>query len=292
MAKRRVGDDRRAALTHANHLFVLLRTLFFRQPDGMKTVRSERVGRAMIVTLDRPDVHNAVSSPMIRELEAVMRSAGDDDATDIVVITGAGPSFCAGADLKERLSMSADEARSFLRQLGECFSLIDQLDKITVAAIAGRALGGGLELALACDLRIAQDGAEFAMPETQLAIIPGAGGTQRLPRAIGAPRAKEMCLFGRRLGVNEALSIGLISKIVARDQPLLPATLQWLGPLFDGPQRAFRAALKAIDACQQVPLAEGLAIEQQLYAPLLETADRHEALKAFAEKRKPHYTGK
>jgi methylglutaconyl-CoA hydratase len=160
-----------------------------------------------------------------------------------------------------------------------------------IAAINGVALGGGLELALACDLRVAVDTALLGLPETTLGIIPGAGGTQYLPRIVGAARAKEMILLGRRLTAPEALGIGLVNHLVDDDADLLTETLNYARPIVEGAPIAQAAALKALRAAE-LPLDEGLAIELRAYEDCLYSEDRREGLRAFAEKRPPKYTGK
>jgi len=161
----------------------------------------------------------------------------------------------------------------------------------TVAAINGVALGGGLELALTCDLRCMSEHATLGLPETSLAIIPGAGGTQRLPRLIGEARALDLILTARRIDAQEALSLGLVNLVVRHREPLLDATLKWLLPLANGASIAQRAALAAVRAAARLPLDQGLAFEQGQYERCLQSADREEALAAVQEKRKPQFRG-
>jgi enoyl-CoA hydratase/carnithine racemase len=161
-----------------------------------------------------------------------------------------------------------------------------------IAAINGVALGGGLELALLCDLRVAAEHALLGLPETTIGIIPGAGGTQRLPRVIGEARAKELILLGRRLDAREALAIGLVNRVTPAGQSVLDDTLAWIRPISEGAPIALAAALGAIDASFEVPLARGLELERVFYDECLRSEDRVEALRAFAEKRKPAFKGR
>lgn len=170
--------------------------------------------------------------------------------------------------------------------------VLDTCPKPVIAAINGVAFGGGLELALLCDLRVAAPHAELSLPETTLGIIPGAGGTQRLPRVVGEARAKEMILLGRKLGAAEALSWGLVNRVSPAGVSVLDDTLAWIEPIAHGAPIAQTAALKAIDQSYEVPLALGLELERVHYDETIRSEDRLEALRAFAEKRKPVFRGK
>ena len=187
--------------------------------------------------------------------------------------------------------MGDDDVRLQLGLYRTELGAIDTLSKPVIAAIDGVALGGGLELALVCDLRIAKERAVFALPETSLGIIPGAGGTQRLPRVVGETRAKEMILLGRRLGAQEALAWGLVNRVVADDVDLLGAALAWIAPLAEGAPLAAASALRAVDASFGTTLEQGLLVEKDCYETVLRSADRREALTAFAEKRRPEFRG-
>jgi len=255
-------------------------------------VRLERRGTLAIVTLDRPERMNALSRAAVESIGRIGRELGGDPSVRACVLTGAGDkAFCAGADLKERQGMTREQVRETLSLYRSELAWLSSSDFPTVAAINGVALGGGLELALNCDLRSASETAQLGLPETGLAIIPGAGGTQRLPRLIGEARALDMILTGRRLSPPEALAIGLINFLVPRSEDLLEKTLAWLAPLADGAPIAQRAALRAVRAASHLPLEQGLAFELGQYERCLESADREEALSAFAEKRKPKFSG-
>ncbi len=256
-------------------------------------VRVERRGSAAIVTLDRPERMNALSSATVQRLGEVGRELSADGSVRLCVLTGAGDkAFCAGADLKERQGMSREQVRDMLGAYRSELGWLASSELLTVAALNGVALGGGLELALTCDLRSAVESASLGLPETSLGIIPGAGGTQRIARLLGEARALDLVLTGRRIGAQEALSWGLLNRIVPAAEDLLENTLAWLEPITNGAPIAQRAALLAVRAARSMPLEQGLDYERELYERCLVSADRDEALLALAEKRKPRFGGK
>jgi enoyl-CoA hydratase/carnithine racemase len=256
-------------------------------------VRVERRGAAALIVLDRPERMNALSRDALRALGRIARELSADPELRAMVLTGAGErAFCAGADLKERQSMSDDAVREQLQLYRSELSAIDRAPVPVVAAINGVALGGGLELALLCDLRVAGPSAVFGLPETGLGIIPAAGGTQRLPRLVGEARAKQMILLGTRIGAAEALAIGLIHRVAAPGRDVVEDALEWIAPILNGAPIAQRAALAAIDIASDVSLERGLELERGYYERCLESEDRTEALRALAEKRKPEFKGK
>jgi enoyl-CoA hydratase/carnithine racemase len=244
------------------------------------------------VTLDRPQAANALSMELVGALGHMFSRVRADESVRAVILTGSGgKAFCAGADLKERRAMTLEETRSFLRLLNSVVDAIAAFPRPVIAAINGAAFGGGLELALACDLRIAADTAEMGLVETRLGIIPGAGGTQRLPRIVGLAVAKELILTGRRVSAARAKELGLVSDVVAPDglaaaAAKLAAELAGAGPL------AVTQAKKAIDGGFDLPIAQALVHERECYELVLESEDRNEGLAAFAEKRPPNFTGK
>lgn len=250
-------------------------------------------GHVQVWTLSRPERMNSLSRAAVRALGKLARDAQRNPSVRAVVLTGSGSrAFCTGADLKERAGMSENEVREMLLLFREEFGAIDQSDKPMVAALNGLALGGGLELALCCDLRVAHAHVEVGLPETTLGIIPGAGGTQRLARVIGEGRAKEMVLLGRRISAAEAHAWGLVNLVVPSDADLVQATLAWLTPVADGAPLAQQSALRALDAARDNALAPGMQLELVHYDVVLRSDDRREALKAFGEKRKPQFAGK
>jgi enoyl-CoA hydratase/carnithine racemase len=256
-------------------------------------VTVERRDGVVVLTLDRPDRMNAMSRRMVQELGRIGRELSGDESVRAVVLTGVGnQAFCAGADLKERRDMSDDDVREQLRLYRSELAWIDPFPAPVVAAINGVALGGGLELALSCDLRVAAEHALLGLPETTLGIIPGAGGTQRLPRIVGEARAKELVLLGKRISAQHALAIGLVNRVTRPGLDVLDDTLEWLRPASEGAPIAQKTALSAIDATRELDLPRGLDRELELYEDCLSSEDRTEALRAFAEKRKPRFVGR
>jgi methylglutaconyl-CoA hydratase len=255
-------------------------------------IEVDQRGAIAIWTLNRPDRSNSLSRATLFALGKLTREALANESIRAIVITGAGDkAFCAGADLKERQGMSENDIRVQVALYRSELGPLDHSPKPVVAALNGVALGGGLELALCADLRIAAPHAVLGLPETSLGIIPGAGGTQRLPRAIGLPRAKEMILLGRRLSAEEALQWGLVNRIASSAVTLLDETLQWLEPIANGAPIAQAAALESLDRALEVTLDTGMELEKVSYDKVLVSEDRREALAAFAEKRKPRFRG-
>ena len=252
------------------------------------SVRYERKGAAVWLTIDRADAANALSRAVVDGLrDGVRRAAGEDCRA--IVIAGAGDkAFCAGADLKERRGMSADETRRFLDDLGAMMTEIAAAPRVVIAAVGGVALGGGTELALACDVRVANERAQFGLTEVRLGIIPGAGGTQRLARIVGVARAKEMILFGGRVDAQRALAMGLVSEVGDLETIVARRT----GELAACAPIGVAKAKEAIDRGFDLPIADALALERACYEVTLTTEDRQEGLRAFAEKRKPEFKGR
>ena len=256
-------------------------------------VRVEQRGAVAIWILDRPDRMNALSRAMLVALGKLARDAATNPSVRAVVVTGAGDkAFCAGADLKERRAMTDEDVRGLLDLYRSELGPLDRMPKPVIAAINGVALGGGLELALACDLRVASADAVLGLPETSIAIIPGAGGTQRLPRIVGEGRAKEMILLARRLSAAEALAWGLVNRVTPAGDSVVDDAVGWIQPIAAGAPLAQAAALEAIDRGRDAPLETGLLLEKVSYEKTLATEDRREALAAFAEKRPPRFQGR
>jgi len=256
-------------------------------------VKVERRGTVGVLVIDRADRRNALSRETLYALGRLGRELVADPAVRAIVVTGAGDkAFCAGADLKERQGMSSDDVRKQVGLYRSELGVLDRSEKPVVAAINGVAFGGGLELALICDLRVAAPHAELALPETTLGIIPGAGGTQRLPRVVGDARAKEMILLGRKLTAAEARAWGLVNRVSPEGTNVVDDAVAWIEPIASGAPIAQSAALRAIDTSYEVPLELGLELERVYYDETLRSEDRLEALRAFAEKRKPQFTGK
>lgn len=251
----------------------------------------EKQHGVIVLTLNRQNVANALNNDLLIELCELVTTIQNDKEIRCVIITGNGErAFCAGADLKERKAMNTFEVRQAVTLIRETISLIEALPQPVIAAINGVAFGGGLELALACDIRLASDSASFGLTETSLAIIPGAGGTQRLPRLIGIAKAKELILTAKRITSIEAESIGLISKSVSQDK-LLHEAISLAEIISNNGPIAVQQAKKAIRLGMETDLQTGLQIEALCYAETIATTDRLEGLQAFSEKRKPVYKG-
>jgi enoyl-CoA hydratase/carnithine racemase len=245
--------------------------------------------RVAVVTIDRPAVRNALSARVVAELDAALTALRDDDAVGVVVFTGAGDrAFIAGADIGElkdytpRTALESDMQRLFDR--------IEEFPKPTIAAVNGVALGGGCELAMACDIRVAADSARFALPETNLAVLPGAGGTQRLARLVGTGRAIELILTGRLADAQEALAIGLVTSVVPDDRLMeevhrLTDQILAKGPL------AVRLAKLVVRAGMDADQRTGQVVERLAQALLYTTDDKREGAEAFLGKRAPEFTG-
>jgi len=255
----------------------------------------ERRSHAAFVTMNRPDAANALSKGLVAALEGAFQGLAADlkrgEDVRAVVLTGAGRAFSAGADLKERRAMTLEQTWGFLDELNRLMNLVAAFPRAVIAAINGAAFGGGLELALACDLRIAADSAELGLTEVRLGVIPGAGGTQRLARIASVAAAKELILTGRRVRAQRAYALGIVSDVVPAENLAdaagkLAEDIAAAGPL------AVSAAKRAIDGGAALPIADGLALEAACYEEVLASDDRNEGLAAFAEKRVPLFKGK
>lgn len=255
-------------------------------------VLEERKDQVVVLTLNRPEVMNSFNFGLLLALKERIEAIQFDPEVRVVIITGAGEkAFCAGADLKERATYSEQQVREFIFTIRNLFTFIEYLNKPVIGAVNGIALGGGTELALACDLRIASSKASMGLTETRLAIIPGAGGTQRLPRLVGRGKAKELIFTGRRVDAQEALDIGLVNK-VCPPESLLEECLKMAGMICETGPIAIQQAKYAINYGLETDLHTGLAIESNAYWVTIPSEDRLEGLAAFREKRKPVYKGK
>lgn len=254
-------------------------------------VLTERRGHVALVTLNRPEAMNSCNRELLARLHEAFDALRFDPEVRAIVVTGAGEkAFCAGADLKERAGMTPVEVKRFIVTIRDTFSLIEAMGKPVIAAINGVALGGGTELALACDIRIAADSAMLGLTETGLGIIPGAGGTQRLPRLVGKGKAKELIFTARRIPAAEALAIGMVEQVVPAAE-LLEASLQMAARIAENGPLAVEQAKYAINAGMETDLGTGLVLESRCYDVIIPTQDRLEGLAAFREKRKPRYRG-
>jgi enoyl-CoA hydratase len=244
------------------------------------------------VKINREESLNAFNYETLIELQNKVEEIRINSDIIIVVFIGSGEkAFSVGADLKERKNLTDEQVKRNLFKINEVFNAIDQLPQPTIAAMNGFAFGGGMELALACDIRIAAQEAVMGLTETGLAIIPGAGGTQRLPRLIGQAKALELILTARRFTAEEALTYGVVTKVVSRND-LLSESLALASQMLANGPIALKQAKFAVKNGMNVDLNTGLQIERKAYEVTLPTEDRIEALQAFAEKRKPVFKGK
>lgn len=250
-----------------------------------QNIRLSVNGNIAIVKLNRPEAKNALNSNLIKELDTAIESISADPSIRVLVI-GADDNFAAGADIKEMIDMGPEEARGFC--FNKTYAKIENLPIPTIAAMSGYALGGGLELALVCDIRIASSNAILALPEMNLGIFPGAGGTQRLPRLIGVSRAKEMIYQGKMVNAEKAMQYGLINEIA--DDPM-DAALKLAEELASKPPIAMKLSKQCINASLKMNLQPGIELEEIAWSSLYATKDQKEGMKAFAEKRKPSFTG-
>jgi enoyl-CoA hydratase/carnithine racemase len=258
----------------------------------MTDVVVDKRGQITWVTLNRPDVRNALSRDVNQKLSEIAAELEQDNDIRAVVLTGTGDkAFCAGADLKERRGVPASESGSYINAIAGAISDWGELRKPTIAAMNGSAYGGGLELAMACDFRILVEGAEVGLTEVRLGIMPGAGGTVRLPRLVGEARAKEMILLGRKISAPRALEIGLVNQVVPRAQ-LAAAVDALLGELASCAPISVQQAKSSIEESHGRSIRDALELERQHYDVTLFTEDRDEGLAAFAEGRPPSYQGR
>ena len=246
--------------------------------DGIGTIR-----------LERPPM-NALNKTVQEELRSAAMAATAEGEVRAVIVYGGEKVFAAGADIKEMAEMSYVDMAARAGALSSAFDAIARIPKPVVAAINGYALGGGCELALACDWRVAAEDAKLGQPEITLGVIPGAGGTQRLARLVGPARAKDIVMSGRFVDAAEALAIGLVDRVVPAAE-VYEAARALVRPYLTGPAQALRAAKLAIDGGLDMDLRSALAWESQLFAALFATDDRREGMVAFVEKRKPKFTG-
>ncbi|AVT37244.1 enoyl-CoA hydratase-related protein [Plantactinospora sp. BB1] len=242
------------------------------------------------IRLDRPPM-NALNTQVQEELRAAATAVSADPDVRAVIVYGGEKVFAAGADIKEMADMSYVDMAERAADLSSALGALARIPKPVVAAITGYALGGGCELALACDWRVVADDAKLGQPEIKLGIIPGAGGTQRLARLVGPARAKDLIMSGRMVDAAEALRIGLADRVAPADRVYAEA-VALVRPYLTGPAQALRAAKQAVDGGLEMDLASALAWESQLFAALFATDDRREGMAAFVEKRRPDFTGR
>ena len=255
-------------------------TLLFVKEDGIA-----------IITLNRPKTYNAINEELIAELDQAMDAIIADAEIKAVIITGGTRVFAAGADIQAMSTMGTMQAERFVENCKTTFDKIYRLDRPVIAAIGGLALGGGCELAMVCDIRIASAGSQFGQPEINLGIIPGGGGTQRLTRIVGSGWARYLLMTGKNIDADTALRIGLVNAVVPKEQLMEEARKIAVGLASKAP-----LAMKAIKDCvnygEDVDLNSGLKYELKTWAGLFSTEDQTEGMTAFLEKRQPEYKGK
>ena len=254
-------------------------------------IQVEHDGEVLVVTVNRPKVLNALNSQTVDELRQAMTAAAGDETVRCIVLTGAGErAFVAGADINELAEQTPVGGSAHAQRGQALLDLIERLGKPVIAAINGYALGGGCELAMACTFRVASDAAKLGQPEINLGIMPGYGGSQRLPRLVGKGRALEMLLTGNQIGAAEAHRIGLVNRVVPASDLMtevraLAADLAGKAPI------AVRAIVAAVNDGTEMPLAQALAHEAELFGLVASTEDMREGTRAFLEKRKPVFKG-
>jgi enoyl-CoA hydratase len=250
-------------------------------------LRVEQRPPLAVITIDRPKVLNALNAETIGELSAALDDLAADDGVRVILLAGAGGrAFVAGADIRELAALAPDEAQAFAQRGQGVFRRIETLGKPVIACIQGFALGGGCELAMACTLRIAADDAKLGQPEVKLGLLPGYGGTQRLPRLAGRAAALKLLLTGAIIDAREALRIGLIDEVVPSEQ-LMERAEALAREIAANAPLALGEVIGAVDRGMDEPLDKALALEAQAFARLAATADRAEGTRAFLDKRAP-----
>ncbi len=268
---------------------------FLRSGNGLDDVNFEsiivsREGPIGVITLNRPEALNALNMKMVNELREALTEFEADDAVRCVVITGSERAFSAGADIKEMADMTAVQ----MTMTGHFFPLWDKVGRFPkpiVGALSGFVLGGGLELAMGCDVLIASETTQLGQPEIDIGVMPGGGGTQRLTRAVGKSKAMEMILTGKRIGAEEARSLGLVSRVVPKEAYLTEA-MKVAGEIATKSPVAVRLAKMAVNKAFEMGLTDGLDFERELFYLLFASEDKKEGMNAFMEKRKPEFKGK
>ena len=255
-----------------------------------KSLQIRHDGHIAVLSLNRPEVHNALNRETLQALQAAFTRFREDDAVHGIVLAGEGKNFCAGADIAAMVGMSLESA-GFSAAGQKVMVAIESAGKPVIAAVQGCALGGGLELALACDFIFAAESAQFAAPEVRLGVIPGFGGTQRLPRLIGKSKAKEMIFTGDRVGAQEALAIGLVNRLFPAAELRAQAT-SLMQKICSRGLLSLKLAKEIIDAGYDVDLRNACLMERDAFAVCFATEDQKEGMTAFVEKREARFIGR
>lgn len=251
----------------------------------MAFVQLEQRGHVGLITINRPEVLNALNLQVLHDLDEILDQVEATEGIYVLVITGAGRSFVAGADIGEMAHFSASDAKTFSRRGNSVLLRMTRFPRPIIAAVNGYALGGGCELAMACDIRLCSDTAVFGQPETGLGITPGFGGTQRLARLVGPGMAKQLIYSARNIKADEALRIGLCNAVYPAEE-LMPAAEKLAETIAKNAPIAVRACKKAINEGLEMPMDESVALEEKLFGSCFETADQKEGMQAFLEKRR------
>lgn len=251
----------------------------------MAFVKFEQQGHVGIITIDRPDALNALNSQVLSDLDAVLERVEAEDEIYVVILTGAGRSFVAGADIGEMKGFTSSDGKKFGVRGGNVFLKLENLSKPVIAAVNGFALGGGCELAMACDIRLASEKAKFGQPEVGLGITPGFGGTQRLPRIVGVSKAMELILTAQVIGAAEAKEIGLVSAVCPPEE-LMERAMELAQAICANAQIAVRESKRCIRMGMQTDIHTAAAFEAEAFGVTCGTADKDEGMGAFLEKRK------
>lgn len=256
---------------------------------GYESVLLKKQDNICILTISKPKSLNALNTKTLMELKNAVEELERDEDVHIIIITGDGKAFVAGADISEMKDKNPIEARKFAKLGLETFRKIEIMEKPVIAAVNGYALGGGCELALCCDIRIAGEKAKFGQPEVGLGIIPGFAGTQRLARLVGLGKAKELIFTGDMIDANEAEKIGLVNKVVPQDK-LMDEAINLAKKIASNGQLAVRYAKTAINRGIESDIETGMSIEKDLFGLCFSSEDQKEGMSAFLEKRKPNFT--
>lgn len=251
----------------------------------------KKEGNVAILSINRPKALNALNTSVLEELNQAINTIEKDEEIYVVVITGEGKAFVAGADITEMKDKTPEEAREFANLGLEVFRKIELMEKPVIAAVNGFALGGGCELAMSCDIRVAGEKAKFGQPEVGLGITPGFAGTQRLARLVGAAKAKELIFTGDMISAAEAEKIGLVNKVVSQEE-LMEKAMDLANKIASKGQLAVRYSKKAINRGIETDIETGMALERELFALCFATEDQKEGMTAFVEKRKPNFKNK
>lgn len=250
----------------------------------MSSIIMTTEGRVGILTVSRPEALNALNTQVLKELDAAIDAIERNDGIDVVILTGDGRSFVAGADIGEMSTLTAVEGKRFGDMGNAVFLKLENMTKPVIAAINGFALGGGCELAMSCDIRLASEKAKFGQPEVGLGITPGFGGTQRLPRIVGLSRAMELIFTARIIGAEEARAMGLVSAVYPPEE-LLPKALEMANAIAAQAQVAVRQSKRCVRKGMQTDIATALAYEAEAFGLCFSTEDQREGMSAFLEKR-------